>query len=459
MRNVHRSRSRLTRRWRLDVERLEGRTLFAVQAIPLPFTPSHTAHAAGRIAAADDFTLYAVSLGAGDVVSAAVSAQSTGSGLQSVLRVFDATGHQIALDDQEGGDPRLTFQVPAAGEYLVGVSSAGDDAYDPTAPESGQGGTTTGQYAVDLRRTVGTALTADQAGGSVRLATTTAVYGDTISGTFTVDNRGGADAGAFDVQVVLSSNSQIAQGSSLVLATIPLPGLGAGQEFSSGGSVTLPDLATAAGAGLPASGPVYLGLQIDPAGAVPELNPHDQSGVHRGEDWETLTVLTPVPAGVTNLSQADPGLDTRAYGTLLTPGQVDSYTFTVSGRQGSGRLTAAVTPTAGTLAPLLTLAGPNGDVLIQSGGQIVQHLQPGRYTLTISARSGTGAYRLTSQFVQASPPFDPVGVGDNPGSVVVADLNGDGIPDLVVANRGRFHYYGDTVSVLLGNGDGTFQPR
>ena len=39
-----------------------------------------------------------------------------------------------------------------------------------------------------------------------------------------------------------------------------------------------------------------------------------------------------------------------------------------------------------------------------------------------------------------------------PASVAVADFNGDGQPDLVVAN------YGDsTVSVLLGNGDGTFQ--
>lgn len=36
--------------------------------------------------------------------------------------------------------------------------------------------------------------------------------------------------------------------------------------------------------------------------------------------------------------------------------------------------------------------------------------------------------------------------------VIVADLNGDGIPDLVTTNYG-----GTTISVLLGNGDGTFQ--
>jgi hypothetical protein len=43
-------------------------------------------------------------------------------------------------------------------------------------------------------------------------------------------------------------------------------------------------------------------------------------------------------------------------------------------------------------------------------------------------------------------------VGSGPGSVVAADVNGDGHPDLVVANSGN-----NTVSVLLGNGDGTFQ--
>src|SRR5205814_405368 len=41
-----------------------------------------------------------------------------------------------------------------------------------------------------------------------------------------------------------------------------------------------------------------------------------------------------------------------------------------------------------------------------------------------------------------------------PRSVAIGDVNGDGRPDLVVANDGS-----NSVSVLLGNGDGTFQAQ
>jgi hypothetical protein len=43
-------------------------------------------------------------------------------------------------------------------------------------------------------------------------------------------------------------------------------------------------------------------------------------------------------------------------------------------------------------------------------------------------------------------------VGNEPKSVATGNFDGDGVPDLATAN-----YQGNTVSVLLGNGDGTFQ--
>lgn len=44
-------------------------------------------------------------------------------------------------------------------------------------------------------------------------------------------------------------------------------------------------------------------------------------------------------------------------------------------------------------------------------------------------------------------------VGASPAAVAVGDFNGDGKPDIAVANTGS-----SNVSILLGNGDGTFQP-
>ena len=51
------------------------------------------------------------------------------------------------------------------------------------------------------------------------------------------------------------------------------------------------------------------------------------------------------------------------------------------------------------------------------------------------------------------PVVDYSSGGDTPTSAAVADLNGDGKPDIVVVNQ-----QSSTIGVLLGNGDGTFQP-
>lgn len=58
---------------------------------------------------------------------------------------------------------------------------------------------------------------------------------------------------------------------------------------------------------------------------------------------------------------------------------------------------------------------------------------------------------------QSAVTYDSGGI--TAGSVAIADMNGDGIPDLIVANQceKNCEYSGGAVSVLLGNGGGTFQ--
>ena len=56
---------------------------------------------------------------------------------------------------------------------------------------------------------------------------------------------------------------------------------------------------------------------------------------------------------------------------------------------------------------------------------------------------------ITSQLTLASVSFIGTNIGGGGNGIAVADLNGDGKLDIIEANNG--------VTVLLGNGDGTFQ--
>jgi hypothetical protein len=433
---------------------LERRTLLTatplVQAMPLHIGSLDDAEETHSLSMPIEVDLYSVQLQAGETLYADIDAQQSGSALSSLLRVFGPTGAPLALDNQQAGDPRLSFQATAAGTYYIGVSSAPNNNYNPLDAGSGVAGDSTGLYTLKIRLAYGP-LMPDLTGSSFRTGLDMAAPGDSIPVSFTVQNRGGADPGDFEVQVVLA-NTNIFDGSGAVLTTLPRAQLvtdSTGLDFSSpaGLSVTVP------GGWKP--GPADLGLLIVPDPIVPEAGVDDKSGVHRGSDWEPLAVVTASPPGATELSAVDADLYTEANGTLTDAHPVSTYTFTVGSSQGEGELTAEVAGSSGTLQPRLTLSDLTGQMLMQTdGGQIVQPLVPGTYLLSVSQIAGAGNYRLTTAFASiAAAPFVPLPSGAGTASVAVGDLNGDGIPDIVTANR-----IDDTVSVFMGNGDGTFEP-
>ena len=279
------------------MEWLARRTLLALSplalASPLHFNSRDSVQISHELSTPSEVDLYAATLQTGDTLDINIVAQETGSGLASLLRIFDANGTPLALDNQQGGDPHLNFQAASTGTYYIGVSSAPNNNYNPTVLNSGSSGGTTGLYELDVNLTKAAPLLPDVTGSSFRTGVDMAAAGDTVPVNFTVENRGGANPGNFEVQVLLA-DSNLFDSSAQVLATFTREQLVAsvtGRDFSSpsGFSVTLP-------AGLPA-GQEYIGLRIVADPSVPEAGLYDKSGVHRGVDWEPLTIDARAAAG------------------------------------------------------------------------------------------------------------------------------------------------------------------
>jgi hypothetical protein len=119
-------------------------------------------------------------------------------------------------------------------------------------------------------------------------------------------------------------------------------------------------------------------------------------------------------------------------------------TVTVLLGNGDGTLQAPTLFTAGP-GPMMTLSVAVADV----NGDGKPDLATADYngtsgTLSVLLGDGTGAF----------PAYRTYAVGDSPSSVAVADVNGDGRCDLVTTNSGGGT---NTVNVLLATGDGTFQ--
>lgn len=102
-----------------------------------------------------DVDLYKFTAQAGQGFVAVTSAPSAGPAVNPVLRLFDATGQQLAYDSYSNGTfNRFKYLIPADGTYYLGVSGSSNGNYNPTVGGSGTYygyyGGATGGYNLDL---------------------------------------------------------------------------------------------------------------------------------------------------------------------------------------------------------------------------------------------------------------------------------------------------------------------
>jgi hypothetical protein len=119
-----------------------------------------------------------------------------------------------------------------------------------------------------------------------------------------------------------------------------------------------------------------------------------------------------------------------------------SGTVSVLLGNGNGTFQSAVNFAVGTTPLSVAVADVNGD-----GKPDLVVANYGSNTVSVLVGKGDGTFQAATNFA----------VGTGPKSAAVADVNGDGRADLVVANYGTSSSPGNTVSVLLGNADGAFQ--
>jgi uncharacterized delta-60 repeat protein len=110
----------------------------------------------GTIANPLDVNVYRFTVKAGQSISFDEDAAS-GSSLNAYLRLFDASGHQLAANDNAaapgesiGIDSFLKFKFATAGTYYIAVSDHLNTAYSPNTGEGDIGGGTKGKYTLTL---------------------------------------------------------------------------------------------------------------------------------------------------------------------------------------------------------------------------------------------------------------------------------------------------------------------
>jgi RHS repeat-associated protein len=179
---------------------------------------------------------------------------------------------------------------------------------------------------------------------------------------------------------------------------------------------------------------------FDSSGRVTEVIRPDGSVV-RVQPPETHGLL---PASATADAAAPPAAAVAAGGTT-------TYT------DGNGNVTAANLDRFGRAVTATDGAGALPTAVVNTQDLVTRSIDA-RGNSTVYTHDAKGNVTSVSDPTSGQPTLFPgqlVVTGNNPHAVAVGDLNGDGIPDMVVADNANFF---GSVQVYLGKGDGTFGP-